>query len=116
MAKITFLVLGLATFFLQGYFLRDALFKFIPLVSEAVRRKTASRGLRFLIKPMTIIVAGIILLLVLPGFLQAGVILILDISREDLGIAKSSIVGWLFGILAKGLMTQGPEEKSGKKE
>lgn len=110
MTKVTFLFLGLTSFFLQGYFFPDALFKFIPTVSEGLTRKTkgsgTSTGKVYLIRAVTMIIAGVILLLVLPGFLQAGVILILDIAREDLGMARVSVVGWLFGIIARGFIIQ----------
>lgn len=120
MVKITLLVLGLITFFLQGYFLRDALFKLIPSISESLRSKTEGHesgpGKRFLVRAATIIIAGVILVLVLPGFLQAGVILILDINRENLRMAVGSVVGWLFGILARGLMIQIQKSKRGNEE
>lgn len=101
-------LLAFLAFFAQGYFFRDALFKLIPFMSDTIRAKTRGylNGIigQGFIRALTMIIAAVILLLVLPGFVQVGVIILLNIGAAD--IAVGSATGWLLGLFAEGLIVQ----------
>lgn len=118
-------LLAFLAFFAQGYFFREALFKLIPFMSDTIRAKTRDYldGIigQGLIRALTMVIAAVILLLVLPGFLQVGVIILLNMRAAD--IAVGSATGWLLGLFAEGLVTQirrpndqDSEEKAKSKE
>lgn len=111
MAQIVFSIVALIIAFLQGYFFPDALFKFMPFVVESLRRKTKGyydgRTKEFIIRALAMLAGGGVIILVLPGFLQFGVVSVLGLTTVSVGAAaKSSAAGWFFGILTKGLVAQ----------